>query len=66
MVLCPWLAALEVSGRWLAGWRLLLRQDEFSGLGNTQDVLLSFVDDDHLTSPLHQISSADPSTLGPR
>jgi hypothetical protein len=66
MIPGPWLAALEVSGRWLAGWRWLLRQDEFSGLGNAQDVLLSLVDDDYLAGPLHQISGADPSALGPR
>ena len=52
----------------MAGWsgRLLLCQDEFSGLGNVQDVLLSLVDDDHLAGPLHQISGVDPSALGPR
>ena len=66
---CPLSLAgcLEVGGRWLAGWRLLLCQDEFSGLGDVQDVLLFLVDDDdHLAGPLHQISSADPSALGPR
>jgi hypothetical protein len=31
-----------------------------------QDVLLSLVDDDHFTSALHQICSADPWTMGPR
>jgi len=65
---CPLSLAgcLEVGGRWLAGWRLLLCQDEFSGLGDVQDVLLSLVDDDHLAGPLHQISGTDPSALGPR
>jgi hypothetical protein len=53
MIPGPWLAALEVSGRWLAGWRWLLRQDEFSGLGDAQGVLLSLVDDDYLAGPLH-------------
>ena len=57
---------LEVGGRWLAGWGLLLRQDEFSGLGDMQDVLLSLVDDDYLAGPLHQVSRADPSAMGPR
>ena len=56
----------EIGGRWLAGWRLLLRQDELSGLRDVQDILLSLMDDDHLTGPLHQISGADPSALGPR
>jgi hypothetical protein len=57
---------LEVGGRWLAGWRLLLRQDEFSGLGNMQDILLPLVDNDHFAGPLHQVSSADPSAMGSR
>ena len=66
VVPCPWLAALRlVVGGWLGG-RLLLCQDEFSGLGDVQDVLLFLVDDDHLAGPLHQISGADPSALGPR
>jgi hypothetical protein len=51
---------------WLAGGRMLLGQDEFSGLGDVQDVLLSLVDDDHLTGPLHQINGADPRAMGPR
>jgi hypothetical protein len=63
---CTWLAALEVGDRWLAGWRSLLRQNQFSGFSDAQDVLLSLVDDDHLSGPLHQISGADPSALGPR
>ena len=56
----------EIGGRWLAGWRLLRRQDELSGLSDVQDILLALMDDDHLTGPLHQISGADPSALGPR
>ena len=62
---CPLSLAgcLEAGGRWLAGWRLLLREDEFPGLGDAQDVLLSLVDDDQLAVPLHQISGADPSAL---
>jgi hypothetical protein len=63
---CPWLAALKASGRSLAGWRSLLRQDQFSGFGDAQNILLSPVDNDHLTGPLHQISGADPFALRPR
>jgi hypothetical protein len=65
---CPLSLAgcLEAGGRWLAGLRLLLREDEFPGLGDAQDVLLSLVDDDQLAVPLHQISGADASTLRPR
>jgi hypothetical protein len=65
---CPLSLAgcLEVSSRWLAGWRLLLCEEKFSGLSDVQDVLLSLVDDDHLSGPLHQLSGADPSALGPR
>ena len=63
---CPWLAALEVGARWLAGWKSLFRQDEFSGLGDAQDVLLSLMNDDHLTGSLHQISCADTFAVRPR
>ena len=56
----------KVGGRWLAGWRWSLRQNELSRLRDVQDVLLSLMDDDHLAGPLHQISSADPSPSGPR
>jgi hypothetical protein len=65
---CPLSLAgcLEVGGRWLAGRRLLLRQDEFSSLGDVQDVLLSLVDDDQFAVPLHQINGADPAALRPR
>ena len=66
MILCPWLAALKGGGRWLAGWRWLLGQDQFAGLGDAQDVLLSLMDENHLSGPLYQISGADPSALGPR
>ena len=65
MIPCPWLAAFEVGNRWLAGWRVLFRQDEFPGFRDAQDVFLSFVHDDDLTGPLHELPGVDPSSLGP-
>src|SRR6266511_2177423 len=60
-----WLPVRLTLGGWLGEVRLL-REDEFAGPRDAQNVFLSFMNDDDLTGPLHQVSGPDALALGPR
>jgi hypothetical protein len=53
-----WLPVRLTLGGWLGGVRLL-REDEFAGPGDAQDVFLPLMDEDDLTGPSHQVSGLD-------